>query len=96
MGNKIDLRESSEFQNIQNPKDKPITSETVCFCLTFEFTNFKQAASLIGQKNCKFLECSALTKEGLKEVFDEAIKTVLKQKLERPVPRKPKSVCTLI
>lgn len=42
------------------------------------------------------MECSALTKDGLKEVFDEAIKTVLKQKLERPAPRKPRGICTLI
>nr|CCA16835.1 hypothetical protein BRAFLDRAFT_216617 [Albugo laibachii Nc14] len=42
----------------------------------------------------KYLECSALTQEGLKQVFDEAIKCVL---ISQEAPkRKPKKVCVML
>ena len=44
----------------------------------------------------KYYECSALTQEGLKEVFDEAIKLVLKKKAEKPTVRNSKPGCNLI
>lgn len=66
VGNKVDLRESA-YKSARDPKTAPIAKETARN--VFE-----------GELNCKYLECSALTREGLKEIFDEAVRSVLKKK----------------
>ena len=42
------------------------------------------------------MECSALTQNGLKNIFDEAMRTVLKSKLTPMVKKKKESGCNLI
>ena len=67
-GTKIDLREDSEFINqLEKENIQPIKREQ-------------------GQRVCKkiraykYVECSALTQKGLKQVFDDAIRAVLSPK----------------
>jgi GTPase SAR1 family protein len=57
VGNKIDQRQEQEQYN-KDPKTAPIKTETARKFIEESF------------KGCKYLECSALTQEGLKGVFD--------------------------
>jgi len=68
VGTKLDLRENQDVINELKEKQQiPITQSAGL-----------QLASEI--KAVKYLECSSLTREGLKEVFDEAIRVVLSRK----------------
>ncbi|VVC25153.1 Small GTPase superfamily, Rho type,Small GTP-binding protein domain,P-loop containing nucleoside [Cinara cedri] len=71
VGTKIDLREDKETLNILSEQGlSPIKRE--------------QGQKLANKiRAVKYLECSALTQRGLKLVFDEAVRSVL-----RPVPLK--------
>jgi len=65
VGTKLDLREDPEkLESLKEKGLSPITTE-----------QGEQLAQEI--KAVKYMECSALTQKGLKEVFDFAIKTVL-------------------
>lgn len=79
MGTQIDLRDdATTVEKLAKNKQKPITSE--------------QGEKLHRElKAVKYVECSALTQKGLKNVFDEAILAAL----EPPEPPKPKR-CSLL
>ena len=66
VGNKIDLREQHQKQST-DPKKAPIVKETARKIIEDEM-------------KCKYFECSALTQEGLKEIFDESVRAVLRKK----------------
>jgi len=75
VGTKADLRNDAKMkENLAAKGSSMVTKEEA-----------EQMAKKIGAK--KFLECSALSQEGLKTVFDEAIRAVLAPK---PVEKKSK------
>ncbi|XP_010216806.1 PREDICTED: cell division control protein 42 homolog, partial [Tinamus guttatus] len=79
VGTQIDLRDDpSTIEKLAKNKQKPITPETA----------EKLARDL---KAVKYVECSALTQKGLKNVFDEAILAAL----EPPEPKKTRR-CVLL
>lgn len=80
VGTKLDLRDDKEtIEKLKEKKLAPIT-----------YPQGLQMMKEIGA--VKYLECSALTQKGLKQVFDEAIRAVLQPK-EKP---KKKSKCSLL
>ncbi|XP_046364304.1 cell division control protein 42 homolog [Haliotis cracherodii] len=78
VGTQVDLREDEPTrQKLQKRKQKPVTVEEA-----------ERVCDKLGGNS--YVECSALTKKGLKDVFDEAIIAVLEPKVQpkRLVKRK--------
>mgnify|MGYP001088088567 CR=1 FL=1 len=84
VGTKLDLREDPE--KLESLKEKglaPITPE--------------QGEDMAKEiKAVKFLECSALSQKGLKEVFDEAIKAVVIPSRNKTTKKSGKGGCALL
>ncbi|KAJ3032131.1 UNVERIFIED_CONTAM: Rho GTPase protein rac1 [Siphonaria sp. JEL0065] len=81
VGTKLDLREDREtLERLRDRRMAPIT-----------FQQGNQCCKEIGA--VKYLECSALTQKGLKNVFDDAIRAVF---APPPPRRKEKGPCTLL
>lgn len=80
VGTKLDLRDDKEtIDKLQEKKRAPIT--------------YPQGLQLLKEINgTKYLECSALTQQGLKQVFEEAIRAVLNP----PVKSTKKKGCLLL
>lgn len=79
VGTKLDLRDDREtLESLKEKKLSPIT-----------YTQGVQMSKEI--KAVKYLECSALTQKGLKQVFDESIRAVLS-----PTRKKHESRCSII
>jgi len=77
VGTKIDLRDDDEQRARLREKNLEPISEA----------RGAQLANQLGAQ--KYLECSALTQKGLKNVFDEAIRCVLLAKNQKPKKNKP-------
>jgi small GTP-binding protein len=83
IGTKTDLRDDEEqVAKLREKKLNPI-----------EETKGNQLAATLGAK--KYLECSALTQKGLKNVFDEAIRQVLLSKQSKQA-KKSGGLCVII
>ena len=81
VGTKKDLRDDKE--TVKQLKDKDIDPISTA-------DGVKLQSELVNVE--KYMECSALTQYGLKEVFDEAIKTALAHIADQRTKRK----CTLL
>lgn len=80
VGTQIDLREDEKtLKDLAKLSKEPISAEMG-----------KQKARQI--KALKYMECSALTRQGLKAVFDEALTSVV----VRPPPPPKSGMCTLL
>jgi len=81
VGTKLDLRsDANTVQKLREKNQTPIT-----------FEEGLDRAKTIGAT--KYLECSALTQKGLKNVFDEAIRVVF---CPPPAQKSKKSKCSLL
>jgi GTPase SAR1 family protein len=80
VGTKLDLREDRDtIEKLREKRMSPIT-----------YPQGLQMAKEI--QAVKYLECSALTQKGLKNVFDEAIRAVLAP----PPKKKEKKACLIL
>ena len=72
VGTKIDLRNNrDEIEKLAKKKEKPVT--------------YEEAARVAKQiKAVKYVECSALNQQGIRDVFDEAILIVLNKPKSNP------------
>src|SRR5688572_15770729 len=71
IGTKIDLRDNFNLVDVYNEQFTKLKPNS--------YENGKIMMEKIGA--VKYLECSAITKKGLKEIFDETLKTVLKMRM---------------
>jgi Ras-related C3 botulinum toxin substrate 1 len=70
------LRNEARAKN-KDPKNAPIEKETAKKIIEEEFKS-------------KYFECSALTQEGLKEIFEEAMRMIIRSKMPNKGVMKPK------
>jgi Ras-related C3 botulinum toxin substrate 1 len=80
VGTKVDLREDKEtLERLREKQLSPIT--------------YQQGLQMAKEVSAvKYLECSALTQKGLKNVFDESIRAVLSP----AAPKKAKKKCSIL
>mmetsp|Transcript_6816 Transcript_6816/g.21938 ORF Transcript_6816/g.21938 Transcript_6816/m.21938 type:complete len:194 (+) Transcript_6816:150-731(+) len=81
VGTKLDLRNDPDtIARLQQKRRQPV--------------NYEEGEALARELGAyKYIECSALTQQGLKGVFDDAIRCVLDMQKK---PKKKKSKCTIL
>jgi len=83
VGTKADLRQDNDTQQRLQERGETVVS----------FEEGEELAKELGA--AKYMECSAITQEGVKDVFDEAIRTALKRYLSPSTGKKFK-MCTIM
>ena len=104
VGTKSDLRNDTEKMKELSSKGTvfclaplrfslgALMDDELCMCPGFEMVSLQKAQEMAKSINAKrYLECSALTQDGLKNVFDEAIRAAL----NRAPPVQSGGCCTL-
>jgi Ras-related C3 botulinum toxin substrate 1 len=83
VGTKVDLRNDAKaIRSLAERRQQPIS--------------FSEAQNLANELGAyRYLECSALTQQGLKHVFDGAIRCVLEQNQKQKKKKKKKSFCLI-
>ncbi|CAL2049661.1 hypothetical protein CAEBREN_29392 [Caenorhabditis brenneri] len=79
VGTKLDLRDEPEPMRVLQAEGKSPISKA---------QGLKMAQKI---KAVKYLECSALTQQGLTQVFEDAVRSIL-----HPKPQKKKKACTIM
>ena len=84
VGTKLDLREDAEF--VQTLRDRELGP-----------ISYVEGLSMMEKVGAaKYLECSALTRTGVKEVFEEVIRAFLKNRNKRKKSDNINKCCSLI
>ena len=104
VGTKTDLRNGKDFtETFNGPTTTTTTTTTTGLNSTtmtekkFEFVSQEEGMKLAKEINAyKYLECSALTQIGLKEVFDEAIRAVIYPSSNGEKKEKKTNACSLL
>lgn len=84
VGTQVDLRDDEKIgQKLQKRRQKPVTAE--------------EGQKLAKRLNCEcYVECSALTRQGLKDVFDEALIAVLDPKVKKKTATGGRFKCAIL
>lgn len=80
VGTQIDLRDDIKLLNQTGRSNKQ------------RLVTYEQTERLVKDFKVKYVECSSLTQQGLKDVFDEAIVTAL----EPPEVKKRRRLCNFL
>jgi len=95
VGTKVDLRTDKDtLEKLSKAGKKPLTKEDG---ENFSFSSNKEKVQIeIKPGELPYMECSALSTDGLKNVYDRALTTVVAKKTNTGAKEKKKTNCSLL